>query len=79
MPKCEITGKHRQTGNHVSHANNKNKTVFGANIQKVRVVDADGVRRRAWVSTGAIKSNLVVKSAPRRVLLEIARRDAENS
>lgn len=79
MPKCEITGKHRQTGNHVSHANNKNKTVFGANIQKISVLDENGTRRRAWVSTRAIKSNAIVKSAPRRVLLEIARRDAENS
>lgn len=78
MPKCEITGKHRQVGNHVSHANNKNKTVFGANIQKIKVVDENGTRRRAWVSTKVLKSNLVVKSAPRRVLLEIARKEAGN-
>lgn len=79
MAKCEITGKRRQVGNHVSHANNKNKTVFGANIQRIRVEDENGGRRRAWVSTRAIKSNLVVKPAPRRVLLEIARKDAGNA
>ena len=69
MAKCELTGKKRQIGNSVSHANNKTKRPFGANLQKVRIVDEDGVTRRAWVSTKALKSGLVAKVAPRKVIL----------
>ncbi|MCO6429602.1 MAG: 50S ribosomal protein L28 [Deltaproteobacteria bacterium] len=35
--KCSISGTSRQTGHRVSHANNKRKHVFKANIQKRRV------------------------------------------
>ena len=31
--KCQISGKSRQSGHRVSHANNKTKHVFRANIQ----------------------------------------------
>ncbi len=74
MAKCEVTGKRRQTGNKVSHANNKSKRVFGANIQKVKIVDENGTVRRAHVSTRALKSGLVTKAAPRRIMrkMEIA-------
>ncbi|NJO00673.1 MAG: 50S ribosomal protein L28 [Bacteroidia bacterium] len=33
---CEITGKKTQTGNNVSHANNKTKRKFYPNLQKKR-------------------------------------------
>jgi large subunit ribosomal protein L28 len=71
MAKCEVTGKRRQTGNNVSHANNKNKRVFGANIQKVKIVDENGTVRRAHVSTRALKSGAVTKAAPRSVLRKL--------
>jgi large subunit ribosomal protein L28 len=76
MAKCEITGKRRQVGNTVSHANNKNKRVFGANIQKVKIVDETGTVRRAQVSTRALKSGLVTKAAPRRVMRKLAEAEA---
>jgi len=71
MAKCEITGKRRQSGNKVSHANNKSKRVFGANIQKVKIVDETGTVRRAHVSTRALKSGAVTKAAPRRVMRKL--------
>lgn len=68
MAKCEITKKQRRTGNTVSHANNKNKREFRANIQRVKVVDESGNVRRAYVSTKALRSGAVQKAAPRKVL-----------
>ena len=35
---CELTGKGRQTGNNVSHANNKTKRVFLPNLQNVTLM-----------------------------------------
>lgn len=77
MAKCEITGKRKRTGNTVSHANNRNKRDFGANIQKVKIVDENGTRRRAHVSTKVLKSGGVQKVAPRQVLLQILKNEQE--
>ena len=35
---CELTGKGRQVGNNVSHANNKTKRVFLPNLQNVTLM-----------------------------------------
>ena len=35
---CELTGKRRQVGNNVSHANNKTKRVFLPNLQNVTLM-----------------------------------------
>ena len=35
--KCEISGKSRQVGNRVSHAKNRRKHVFSANVQEKRI------------------------------------------
>jgi large subunit ribosomal protein L28 len=35
---CELTGKGRQTGHNVSHANNKTKRVFLPNLQNVTLI-----------------------------------------
>ena len=35
---CELTGKGRQTGHNVSHANNKTKRVFLPNLQNVTLM-----------------------------------------
>ena len=52
---CELTGKGRQVGNNVSHANNKTKRTFLPNLQNVTLIsDALGqsvklrVRRTAF-------------------------------
>ena len=71
MAKCEVTGKHRRSGNNVSHANNRTKRVFKANIQRVKIVDENGEVRHAYVSTKALKSGKVEKAAPRRILRQV--------
>ncbi|MBS3895946.1 50S ribosomal protein L28 [Silanimonas sp.] len=39
--KCQLTGKSVMSGNHVSHANNKTRRTFSANIHE----------RRFWVAS----------------------------
>ncbi|GFN31977.1 MULTISPECIES: 50S ribosomal protein L28 [Paenibacillus] len=58
--KCAITGKAPSTGNHVSHANNKNRRSWGVNVQKVRIL-VDGKPKRVWVSARALKSGKVTR------------------
>ena len=38
---CQVTGKGTQSGNNVSHANNKTRRTWKPNLQVVRVVDGD--------------------------------------
>ena len=54
---CELTGKGRQTGNNVSHANNKTKRVFLPNLQNVTLM-SDGLDRsyKFRVSTNGLRS-----------------------
>lgn len=57
MAKCKLTGKMRMVGNSVSHANNRNKKVFKANIQNKRIYIPEENRWvRLKVSTRAIRS-----------------------
>ncbi|WP_298669153.1 50S ribosomal protein L28 [uncultured Sphingomonas sp.] len=54
---CELTGKGRQVGNNVSHANNKTKRTFLPNLQNVTLISdtlEKGVRLR--VSTHGLRS-----------------------
>ena len=44
--KCQISGKDRQVGNRVSHAKNRTRHVFKANIQPKKIYLADEDR---WV------------------------------
>ena len=41
---CEICGKKPVTGNNVSHAHNKTRTVWKPNLQNVRAVQNGSVR-----------------------------------
>ena len=54
---CELTGKGRQVGNNVSHANNKTKRVFLPNMQHVTLM-SDGLDRsfKFRVSTNGLRS-----------------------
>ncbi len=54
---CELTGKGRQVGHNVSHANNKTKRVFLPNLQNVTLL-SDGLGRsfRLRVSTHGLRS-----------------------
>ena len=54
---CELTGKGRQVGNNVSHANNKTKRTFLPNLQNVTLLsDALGTSVKLRVSTHGIRS-----------------------
>ena len=54
---CELTGKGRQTGHNVSHANNKTKRVFLPNLQNVTLM-SEGLDRsfKFRVSTHGLRS-----------------------
>lgn len=58
--KCYVTGRSLKSGNHVSHANNKNKRSWGVNVQKVRIL-VDGKPKRVYVSARALKSGKVTR------------------
>ena len=54
---CELTGKGRQVGNNVSHANNKTKRTFLPNLQNVTLMsDALGKSVRLRVSPHGLRS-----------------------
>ena len=54
---CEITGKGRQVGHNVSHANNKTKRTFLPNLQNVTLLsDALGKGVKLRVSTHGLRS-----------------------
>ena len=54
---CELTGKGVQSGNNVSHANNRTKRKFLPNLCNVTLIsDALGQRFRLRVSAAALRS-----------------------
>src|SRR6185503_4821130 len=54
---CELTGKSRQVGHNVSHANNKTKRTFLPNLQNVTLMsDALGRGIRLRVSMNGLRS-----------------------
>ena len=54
---CELTGKGRQVGHNVSHANNKTKRTFLPNLQNVTLLsDALGRSVKLRVSTHGLRS-----------------------
>jgi large subunit ribosomal protein L28 len=61
LARCEVCGKGRTVGNHVSHANNKTKKFIYPNLQRTRIV-AGGGTRRAYVCTRCLRSGLVKKA-----------------
>jgi large subunit ribosomal protein L28 len=58
---CEICGKGPVTGHNVSHANNRSKTRWLPNLQKVNAI-VDGQKTKIKVCTTCLKSNKVVKA-----------------
>jgi len=59
--KCEICGKGPSFGNNVSHANNKTRTVWRPNIQKVKTVK-NGTVATIKVCTRCIRSGSITKA-----------------
>lgn len=58
--RCYITGRGPGTGNNRSHANNKSRRKWGANVQRVRIL-VDGKPKRVYVSARALKSGKVTR------------------
>ena len=59
--KCEICGKGPSFGNNVSHANNKTRTVWRPNLQKVKAI-RNGSVSTIKVCTRCIRSGHVTKA-----------------
>jgi large subunit ribosomal protein L28 len=59
--KCEICGKGPSFGNNVSHANNKTRTVWRPNIQKVKTIK-NGTVASIKVCTRCIRSGFITKA-----------------
>lgn len=55
MAHCEICGKSRVSGNHVSHANNRVKRQIHPNIQSKKMT-AGGVTKRMNVCTRCLRT-----------------------
>ena len=54
---CELTGRGRQVGHNVSHANNKTKRTFLPNLQNVTLIsDALSRQVKLRVSTAGLRS-----------------------
>jgi large subunit ribosomal protein L28 len=79
---CELTGKGRQVGNNVSHANNKTKRTFLPNLQNVTLI-SDSLERsvRLRVSAHGLRSvehnggldNWLVKTSDEKLSLRARR------
>jgi len=66
MAKCFVCGKGRMAGQNVSHANNKTKRTFNANLQPVRALVA-GRARNVVACTRCIRSGKIEKAVRGRV------------
>ena len=80
MPnECYFTGKKTTFGNKIArsgaaikkggfglHISGKTRRTFKPNLQKMQILDENGVARRVKVSTKAIKCGLVVKPLKRK-------------
>jgi large subunit ribosomal protein L28 len=59
---CAICGKKPVVGHHISHAHNVTNRRFKPNLQRVRMVTANGSVKKMVVCTTCIKSGLVTKA-----------------
>lgn len=57
---CGICGKKPMSGNNVSHAHNKTRTVWSPNLQKVRVI-LDGSVKTMKICTRCIRTGNLQK------------------
>lgn len=79
---CELTGRGRQVGHNVSHANNKTKRVFLPNLQNVTLIsDSLGKGVKLRVSTHGLRSvehnggldNWLLKTSDEKLSLRVRR------
>ena len=60
---CAICGKGQQSGNKVSHSNRKYRRSWGANVQKVKVVNPNGSTQSLYVCTRCLRTDGAVTRA----------------
>lgn len=65
MRTCVACGKGRRTGNNVSHANNKTKKVWEANLQRIHAM-LDGRPSRVYACTRCIRGGKIQKAVVRK-------------
>ena len=53
---CSICGKGQMSGNKVSHSNIKTKRSWGANVHKVKIVDAKGAVSSQYICTRCLRT-----------------------
>ncbi|MGN1041895.1 MAG: 50S ribosomal protein L28 [Christensenellales bacterium] len=53
---CSICGKGKMSGNKVSHSNRKTRRSWGANVHKVKVVDANGATTSQYICTRCLRN-----------------------
>jgi large subunit ribosomal protein L28 len=63
---CDKCGKRPQVGNNVSHANNKSKRRFEANLREVRAVKPSGEVCTMTVCTRCLRSGTITKPVARQ-------------
>lgn len=56
---CSVCGKGKLSGNKVSHSNRKTPRSYSANVQKVKVKNANGVVTSEYVCARCLKSDKV--------------------
>jgi large subunit ribosomal protein L28 len=61
MATCSVCGKKRVIGNNVSHANNKTKRLVMPNLQRIRLVTGNGIKKD-YVCTRCLRSGAVKKA-----------------
>jgi large subunit ribosomal protein L28 len=61
MASCSVCGKKKVVGNNVSHANNKTKRQILPNLQRIRVMTGNSVKR-VYVCTRCLRSGSVKKA-----------------
>lgn len=89
---CYFTGKKTAFGNNVStsgaaiskggfglHCSGRSRRKFKANLQRMQILDENGVAIRAKVSTKAIKCGLVVKPLKRKYGYTRMQKEAGNA
>ena len=64
---CYTCGKGPATGNNVSHAHNQTRRRWLPNLQTVKIITADGERRRVRVCTRCISAGKIQKAPPVQV------------
>ena len=60
---CHSCAKGPSFGNTRSHSMVATRRRFDANLQKVRIIDANGAPRRVYVCTRCLKAGKVAKAA----------------